>query len=209
MVFQRRDKRSAWQSVREIAYPSKGLSRPFSYIWLRIKRRPGTPEYVAKGFAIGMLISFTPLIGAHVVGAIFIAWMFRADALAAVFASLIINAPVTFGIIFPLTYRVGKAVMNLQPRFAAVQLDSYQELLQKMWPIESWTQLRHITWELFLPMTIGGFVTGIPVSIGCYYIVRKAVIIFKEQRSHLKQMRLKSTFNSTEADIEKDNPHAQ
>jgi uncharacterized protein (DUF2062 family) len=209
MVFQRRDKRSWWQSAKDTAYPEKGLVRPFEYIWLRLKRRPGTPEYIAKGFAIGMLLSFTPFIGIHFIGAIALAWIFRADAIASALASLIISAPVTFGIIFPLTYRVGKAVMNIAPRFHKTQLDSFEELSSKMWPITSWDHFVQLFWDMFLPMTIGGFVIGIPVAMGCYYVVRKAVIVFKEQRSHLNILRTKKSFDKVEAEIEKDHPNPQ
>lgn len=203
MVFQRRDKKTFWQN----AYPSSGWKRALGYIWLRLKRRPGSPDYIAKGFAIGILISFTPFIGIHFVGAIVLAWLFRADIIASVLASMLINAPITFGVIFPLTYRVGKAILNLRPRLADVQIDSYNELMNQIWPITSMKHFIHVFSELFIPMTVGGLVTGFPVAMASYYLVRKAVMIFKEQRSALLHKRTKHQFDSVEAEIERDNPH--
>jgi uncharacterized protein (DUF2062 family) len=209
MVFQRRDKRSLIQKTKDSVYAHKGWLRPFEYIWLRLKRRPGTPEFIAKGFAIGMLLSFTPFIGIHFIGAIALAWILRADAIAAAFASLIINAPLSFGVIFPLTYRVGKAFLNLQPRLHSTQMDTFEELSKQMWPITSWDHFVKIFWELFLPMTIGGFIIGVPFAIGCYYIVKKTVFVFKEKRKIILERVVKEKFDSSEADIEKNNPHAE
>lgn len=209
MVFQRRNKRTFWQTTKASAYPEKGWKRPFGYIWLRLKRRPGTPDYIAKGFAIGILISFSPFLGIHFFGAIALAWIFRADAIAAALASLLINAPVSFAVIFPLTYRVGRAVLDLRPRFHNVQIDNYDKLWRKMWPIESWNHFVQIFWELFVPMTIGGLIVGVPVAMACYYFVKKTIQLFKDQRSHLFQKRVKHQFDKTEADIETHIPHAE
>ncbi len=207
MVFQRRDKKSQWRFIKETFLSYTGLKRATEYVWLRLKRRPGTPEFIAKGFALGILISFTPFLGIHVFGAIALAWVFSADAIAAVIATLLINAPITFGVIIPLTYRVGKAVLDIQPRFKNAQLDTAEEVVTKMWPIESWQHFLHVFWEMFLPMTIGGFITGIPIAFICYCVVKKAVILFKEKRRLIHQMRVKAEFNKSEADIEKDHSH--
>lgn len=193
--------------MRETFLSYKGLKRATGYVWLRLKRRPGSPEFIAKGFALGILISFTPFLGIHVFGAIALAWVFSADAIAAVIATLLINAPLTFGVIIPLTYRVGKAVLNLPTRFQNIQLDTAEEVATKMWPIVSWKHFIHVFWEMFLPMTIGGFITGIPVAVICYYLVKKAVVLFKEKRKLIHQIRIKSEFNKSEADIEKDHSH--
>ena len=81
-MFRRRVPLS-WQArLREIILPRKGFSRLYSYMAQRVLRMPGSPYSLAAGFACGVAVSFTPLIGFHLVLAAVLAYLIRANVIA-------------------------------------------------------------------------------------------------------------------------------
>ena len=75
MILKRRHPRTRAQHIREALWPSMGIARLIKYYKHRIARLPGTPYYIAAGFATGVAVSFTPLVGFHLVIAGFITWV--------------------------------------------------------------------------------------------------------------------------------------
>lgn len=70
VVFKRRNKRPFLQALREAVWPRGGWTRAFHYIRHRLNRLPDRPERIARGIFSGVLISFTPLFGFHLGGAV-------------------------------------------------------------------------------------------------------------------------------------------
>ena len=64
-MFRRRVPLSFVGRVREMLWPRKGFSRLYSYLVQRVLRMPGSAYSLASGFACGVSVSFTPLIGFH------------------------------------------------------------------------------------------------------------------------------------------------
>ena len=168
-MFRRRVPLSWKGRLREIILPRKGFSRLYSYMAQRVLRMPGTPYSLAAGFACGVAVSFTPLIGFHLVLAAVLAYLMRANIIAS-WAGTIIGNPWTFPFIFILLFKVGSyltEMFGLQNWFFAGEA------------VTGFGQFTHH----FFPMVIGGMVMGViswGVSFGLAYW---AVVSWRRHRA--------------------------
>lgn len=187
MLFRRRDKKPFWLQVRHAIHPQKGWKRAFYYILLRLKRLQGSPEFIARGFAFGMAINYWPILFTHLIGGFILCRLFKGN-LIAMFIGTLFGNPWTFAIVYPLSYKLGKAFLGLRPHHNPAAIDSAAEIWDKIWPIHSWDQLEIAFQDMILPMIIGGFLLAIPSALASYYIVRNAIRVYRAQRrKHLMQ----------------------
>ena len=68
-MFQRKSPLTFLQSMRETVWPSMGWIRTAKYMVHRVLRLSDSPYRIAGGMAAGASISFTPIIGTHIVQA--------------------------------------------------------------------------------------------------------------------------------------------
>ena len=105
-MFRRRFPLPFHHRLRDFLWPRAGFRRSVRYIAHRLGRIPGSPYSIACGFAVGAAISFTPLIGFHVLLSALVAWIMRANYLAMLIGTLVGN-PWTFPLIWHWIYRNG------------------------------------------------------------------------------------------------------
>lgn len=105
-MFRRREKRSLIGRTRDFLWPRAGWSRAGRYVFHRTARLPGTPYSLAAGFACGAAISFTPLVGFHIIIGGLWAWMIRANVIASTIGTVVGN-PWTFPFIWIWIYEFG------------------------------------------------------------------------------------------------------
>ena len=74
-MFKRRKPLSYAQMWTEMFYPRSGWKRASKYVLHRLRRLPDKPHRVARGWAAGIFVSFTPFFGFHLMGAALIAWI--------------------------------------------------------------------------------------------------------------------------------------
>lgn len=200
-MFLSREKHHWRKRARRYIAPCGGYrrfyKRAFNYIVLRLKRRPGSPEYIAKGFAIGVAINFWPILFTHFICGFVICRLIAADILA-MFIGTMLGNPWTFAIVYPLMYKLGKTLLGMRPRHRAESLDSIEEVWAQIWPIKSLDNLYFAFHEIILPMMLGGFLLALPAGILGYYIARNAVRVYQAQR----RRSLTRKFDDLEAEIE-------
>ncbi len=136
----------------------------------------GTPQYIAKGFALGSFIGMVPIPGFQVFVAFFLAAWFKVNKTAACMAVFNTNA-VTGIPIFYFNYWLGKRLLGIQLDFAFPKSISWDFAL--------------IIWNagkmVFASLVVGGFFTGILAAILAYYSYflwirwRKPIISSKTQ----------------------------
>jgi uncharacterized protein (DUF2062 family) len=197
MLFRRRDKKNFMQTMKHTINPEKGWKRVGLYYLYRLKRRPGSPEFIAMGFACGVAINFWPILFTHFVFGFILCRILRGDILA-MFMGTLLGNPWTFAIVYPMMYKIGKAFLGLRPTHNMDSLDSAEEVLSRIWPIHSWDNLLHAFQDIIIPMMIGGFLLAVPTAIISYYLTRNALRVYQTQR--LK--RLQRHFDEVEEDIE-------
>jgi uncharacterized protein (DUF2062 family) len=89
--------------------------RRWKVLVLDLLGREEPPERVAAAIGVGVAIGFSPFVGFHLVMALAIAFLFRLNKLDAILGTLVGNVP-TWGVVFPLGYRLGRAIMGLDRR---------------------------------------------------------------------------------------------
>jgi len=112
-MFKRRNPLRWHHHLKEWVWPSAGWSRMGQYLGHRLARIPDSPYSIAAGLACGAAISFTPLIGLHLALSIGIAWLMRANLVAAAIGTLVGN-PWTFPLIWLATYETGVLLLGAE-----------------------------------------------------------------------------------------------
>jgi len=95
-----------WQKLRGWFWPAMGWRRLGKYIIHRLARVDDSSQRLARGFACGVAISFTPLFGAHLLLSAALAWLLRGNIVAALLGTIVGN-PVTFPLMWAVTYPLG------------------------------------------------------------------------------------------------------
>lgn len=183
-MFQRRNSRTVLQNIRELFWPSMGWIRAAKYTRLRIIRLSDTTQKIALGLSIGAAISFTPLVGTHFIQAGFIAYIFRANFLAALIGTFVGN-PWTFPFMWWAAMTFGSFIFQAIGLPASVSLPDHMDLSVV------WDMIIHDPFRIFLPWLVGGYLIAllsVPVSYMIFYRLvngaKKARVRARERKLH-------------------------
>tara|TARA_B110000027_G_scaffold47426_1_gene52053 strand:- start:1150 stop:1497 length:348 start_codon:yes stop_codon:yes gene_type:complete len=113
------------------------------------------------------MVSFTPLLGLHFFLAVIFAFLIRGNFIASLLGTAIGN-PISFPFIWGLIYNIGafvtsKSSINLQSKI------SVDLILNE-------------TYEVFIPMLIGGAIIAIPVWLLTYFIMYSLIASYKKTK---------------------------
>ncbi len=134
---------------------------------MKLARLPASPHAIASGFACGSMVSFTPLLGLHFILAIVFAYLMRGNIVAALLGTIVGN-PVTFPFIWGLIYKVGAFVISTK------HIEFNNEIHFNMIITQ--------TYEIFLPMLLGGAILAIPVWIITYILTHSFISSYKKSK---------------------------
>lgn len=119
--------------------------RQFKLNLLRLIRLQATPDEVAKGFALGILIGMTPTFGFQIVLAVFFAFLLKENKLAAIIGVFITN-PVTAPFIYALEYESGRLLLGMDHA-------KFPDAL-------TFSALVGLGWDVLLPLCLGSLIYG-------------------------------------------------
>ena len=169
MILGRRTRPDLQRRLAGWFWPRAGWRRTGRYLLGRVSRMPGTPHAIAAGAATGVAVSFTPLLGGHLLLALALAYVLRANLMAAALGTLVGN-PWTFPLMLAATYRLGCLMLGLPPRglghLAALDFGGLLEDLGL----------------LFWPMLVGSVPLGATAWVAVYLALARAVAAARERR---------------------------
>ncbi|TNC70326.1 DUF2062 domain-containing protein [Rubellimicrobium roseum] len=192
MVFRRRDRRTPWRMAAEAVYPRGGYARAIEYIKHRLRRLPDSPEKIGRGVAAGVLISFTPLYGFHILGGLLIARVIRGNYLASVIGTFVNNfltlVPISVAAVW-----LGYWVLGMQPDEGLLRElgHLFSEAGWDLWhnvravftrDTMDWAGLRVFFRDVFVPYWVGGLLTGLPASLVSYWLTVPLVRAYQAAR---------------------------
>jgi uncharacterized protein len=199
MVFKRRDKPPILTRIAETFLPRRGWRRGIEYIAHRLRRLPDTPHRIALGFACGVFSSFTPFFGLHLIGAIALAWVLRANMISAAIGQLFGN-PFTLPFIAWISMALGRRILGggatgrdferVSDAFGSAAAGLWQSILSLFGMGQpQWSKLALLFTDVMLPYFVGGLLPGIVTAIAFYYLVRPLVAAYQAARRHRRLAR--------------------
>jgi len=193
MIFKRRDRPGILERMREFLYPRKGFWRGFTYVSKRMRRLPDSPHRIALGFACGAFASFTPLFTLHFVVAALIAWMLRANIVAALFGTVVGN-PISFPAIASACLWFGDLLLGRSGEAGAdfdAVMDAFGAGATALWHsflslFDAGTAdldgLGVFVDTVFLPYLIGGSILGLIAGFASYWLLGPLITAYQERR---------------------------
>ncbi|MEQ9694567.1 DUF2062 domain-containing protein [Shimia sp. SDUM112013] len=193
MVFKRRDRRSVLKVISDGVYPKGGWTRAFHYVKHRLRRLPGTPEFIARGIWAGVFTTFTPFYGLHFVVAALIARVINGNLLAALLATFFGN-PLTYLPIGVVSLKTGHFLLgtefqegekqSLASKFANAGADLWHNFVAMFTDHEmDWTGLSIFFDEVFFPYMVGGIIPGIITGTIAYYLSVPVIRAYQKRRA--------------------------
>lgn len=182
-MFKSRNKSKFYKKIKAFFWPSLGWRRSTKYLLHRIARLPGTPYSTAAGFACGAAISFTPFVGLHFLLAGLIAWILRANIMAAVIGTVVGN-PWTFPFIWTFIFNLG-VWLGVDGTGANANALDFQIIFSKsLDAIISYdlSYLLETAWPVFWPMLIGSIPSFIVIWVSFYFLLRPLIKRYQEKR---------------------------
>ena len=166
----------------------------FKRTFRRIARSAGTPEHIALGAALGMLIAMLPIVGLQMVVATAICLVFRANPLPAVVMVWITN-PFTILPVYTFNYWVGTMLVRSGPRIAEFRahVKEIVRLANEAHFSDGLSALARMGWDIQLPLWTGCFAVGALLGIPTYFLTRRAVVRIRvrvAQRRAARETRL-------------------
>jgi uncharacterized protein (DUF2062 family) len=168
MIFGRRKRPHFWKRLRETVWPKAGIRRALVYISHRIRRLPGSPYSIAAGFACGVAVSFTPLLGFHFLLGALLAFAIGGNVIASAIGTAIGN-PWTFPFIWAAIFWLGRVILGY-PEGTALP----DEL--------TLSYIFDHTWDVFYPMLVGGLPTALAAWLIFFWPCYKAVARYQAHR---------------------------
>lgn len=182
-MFLRRKKITFPERVREFLWPRSGWRRTISYLFHRVARLPGSPYFVAAGFACGAALSFTPFVGMHIALGCLLAWVIRASLLSAAIGTVVGN-PWTFPFIWIWIYELGRWLLDETSGQVAEGLN-FSEFFGTFTEAFLRFDLVYVfetAWPVFWPMVVGGIPTAVVVWVAFYFPLKPIVGAYQRRR---------------------------
>lgn len=219
MILKRGKQQSFLRRAQAFLWPEKGFARGWRYMRHRVERLNDTPTNIAFGFAIGALVSFSPLFGLHFVVAALLAKICRVNIISSLFGTAVGN-PISFPLIAagsmsvgtlllgrtqPSAHTDGEGVIAAFMDIGRLLYDGARSALGIAEPgtvtwAEAFARLGEFGHHVMLPYGIGGLICGIPVAIASFYIVRPMIAAYQKRRTEkLEKKRLELAARSAAA----------
>lgn len=143
------------------------------------------PHRLALGIAIGMFVTFLPLIGFQMAISFFLAWMLRANKLVGVPLVWISN-PLTIVPIYYPCFWVGCKLLGtpvVSDEWAKLKV--HWQTLQAD-PATTWGNKVHFWWDSFFdfagPLGLGCLIVGLSIAVVSYYVSLLAIRSYRLRR---------------------------
>ncbi|MDD9912171.1 MAG: DUF2062 domain-containing protein [Alphaproteobacteria bacterium] len=176
----KRKRNTSWQHVREYIWPSMGLLPFLRLLELKIKRQKEGLHPVALGAAIGVFVSFLPIVGQMFLSML-LAMLLRGNAVVAFICSFIGNFW-TFPIIFTWSYNIGNLLLRVPEPQPFPPINEFLNVI---------INIGEIGWSLFLPTFVGGLILGSVAAIISYFFVRANIASYQIARRRFLEHRKK------------------
>ena len=155
-------------------------------VYMKAVTDKGTPEYIARGWALGVFIGFLIPFGLQLMCSIPLSFLLKGSKLGAIVGTLVTNH-VTVIVIYPVQCFIGNKLIGGSLTFAHLEEQMKEVILRQEYKV-----LLSLGWEIVISFFAGGLlfaVIGAPIA---YYGVKALVNryrLMREKRKEAKRMR--------------------
>ncbi len=181
----------------------RGIRKSFRMLYLKIVREKASPEYIARGWAIGMFYGCLMPFGAQLICSIPTAFLLRGSKIGAALGTLLTNH-ITIFFIYPAQCWVGNKLMGGDLTYARVK-EAFHTLLTKeaaavengnIWHFigglfgkEKWADLLNLGWEVVIAFFLGGALLTLVMTPVTYVFVLRLIRSYRAKRAQRHQQR--------------------
>ncbi len=169
--------------------------RLYRYYYNKAVREKGTPEYVARGWAIGMFVGFAMPFGLQLVVSVPLAFLMKGSKLGAVVGTMTTNHFTIF-VIYPFQCWLGSYLIGKPLSFSTIS--SKLELVIQNQDYET---LFGLGKDVIAAFFIGGFLLAFISTPICYYAVRKMVIQYRRNKEKRRLKKLEKLNGANSGDL--------
>ena len=168
--------------------------RIFSYVrekarrlYLKMVREKAPPEYIARGWAIGMFWGLASPLGVQLVFSIPCAFLLKGSKIGAMLGTVPLTNIVTVFFIYPIQCWVGNRILGGNLTFCAAN-DALKHVLHDPSFRTFHQALRDLSWDILFAFFAGGIFFGLIVAVSTYYSVLALVKRYRS-RKQVKKIR--------------------
>ncbi len=147
--------------------------RKLLYYYSKIVRDDGTPEYIARGWALGMFIGCLIPMSFQLLISIPLSFVIRGSKIGAALGTLITN-PVSVIFIYPVQCYFGSMLIGGNLTYKGIS-----ESLKAIYVDDSWSAFLAMGWDLVLSFFAGGLVFALIMTPPTYFAVRMLVVRYR------------------------------
>lgn len=145
------------------------LKRIVRFNYLRVLRLKTSAHSIALGCGIGLFVGFLPIIPVQTPVVLTLAFLARANKLAAFLFTFISN-PLNMALFYLMLYKVGVFLLPFE------KVPFHIKGAKIMYLFET-------GWRLWTIMFCGGLVLGIPGGIITYFVMLRLILIYRKRRA--------------------------
>ncbi len=145
-------------------------------LYNRIVKEKASPEYIARGWAIGMFYGCLIPFGFQLLCSIPTAFLLKGSKIGATFGTLLTNHFTIF-IIYPVQCLVGNHIIGGNLSYEAVNLAMQNVLIQ-----QNYTALMELGRDLLISFFVGGALLTLLMTPITYFLVKKMVISHRRHK---------------------------
>ena len=155
------------------------IKRKSIWLYAKIVKEKASPEYVARGWAIGMFYGCLIPFGLQLVLSIPTSFILKGSKAGATLGTLITNH-LTIFIIYPVQCYVGSRIIGGDITFSKVE-----EAMAGIIREQSWSSLMSLGGELVAAFFIGGALLALIMTPLTYFGVKKIVCRYRQKKEKL------------------------
>ena len=157
------------------------IRRFFKLLYSKIVRTPGTPEYIARGWALGIFVGCFIPVFCQLVVAVPLSFVFRCSKIGAA-GGTFITTPPTAVFIYPLQVWIGIRLIG-----GSLTLAEIKEATAALVKNGDYHSFISMSGEIIAAFFAGGFLWGVIMTPLTYYGVKHLVIRYRRMREKKKK----------------------
>lgn len=164
------------------------VKKKWRNFYLKIVREKATPEYIARGWSIGMFFGCTIPIGGQLICSIPTAFLLKGSKIGAVLGTFITNQ-ITVFFIYPLQCYVGAKLIGLDLSYGDIKV-KLKDLMEASDLLEFRDALLKLAGELSISFLVGGAIMAVVLTPITYVVVKRMVVAYRIRTEKRRKKRL-------------------